>query len=128
MFHGGLAIYTTLDPRLQQMAEESVRLDLPDTQGRFTAALASVDPATGAVQALVGGRDFDTDQVQPGHRHRRRQTGSSFKTFMLVAALEAGMSAQRHHRRHRPVRHPEPGRQPAGVEPDNVEGQGGGTA
>ena len=89
VFRGGLRIDTTFDPELQRLADETVKRILPDTKGRFTAALVSVEPSTGAVRAMVAG---------PGHEQSkfnlvtqaRRQPGSSFKTFVLLAALEAG--------------------------------------
>ncbi|MGD9793432.1 MAG: transglycosylase domain-containing protein [Acidimicrobiia bacterium] len=89
LFTGGLRIYTTFDPHLQQLAEQA-RTDLmPDTGGQFEAALASVDPRTGAVKALVGGPGFDVLNFDLSTQGRN-QAGSSFKTFVLVAALEGG--------------------------------------
>jgi 1A family penicillin-binding protein len=127
VFHGGLAIHTTLDPKLQQMAEDSVASILPDTQGRFTAALVSVDPTTGAVRALVGGRDFDQTKFNLVTDTAGRQTGSSFKPFTLVAALESGMSPDDTILGTAPCNIPNPGTNPPVWTPDNVEGQGGGT-
>ncbi len=127
VFHGGLAIHTTLDPKLQQMAEESVNSILPDTQGRFTAAMVSVDPTNGAVRALVGGRDFDQTKFNLVTDTAGRQTGSSFKPFTLVAALEAGMSPNDTILGTAPCPIPNPGSNPPVWEPDNVEGQSGGT-
>ncbi len=91
VFKGGLSIHTTLDPAMQQEAEQSVADIVPDTDGQFRAALVSVDPASGAVRALVGGSDFAStkfDLAVQGSRH----AGSSFKVFTLMAALEAGYS------------------------------------
>ncbi|MEA2703285.1 MAG: hypothetical protein QOD63_1230 [Actinomycetota bacterium] len=127
VFHGGLAIHTTLDPRLQQMAEDSVASILPDSQGRFTAALVTVDPTNGAVRALVGGRDFDQTKLNLVTDTAGRQTGSSFKPFTLVAALEAGMSPNDTILGTSPCAIPNPGSNPPVWTPDNVEGQGGGT-
>ena len=62
VFNGGLRIRTTLDPRMQQLAQDKVKQMLPDTGGRFTAALVSMDPETGHVDAMVGGRDFETSR------------------------------------------------------------------
>ncbi len=127
VFHGGLAIHTTLDPRLQEMAEESVASILPDSQGRFTAALVTVEPTTGAVKALVGGRDFDQTKFNLVTDTAGRQTGSSFKPFTLVAAMEAGMSPNDTILGTAPCAIPNPGSNPPVWTPDNVEGQGGGT-
>jgi len=91
VFRGGLSIHTTLDPAMQQQAEQSVADIVPDTAGQFRAALVSVDPASGAVRALVGGSDFFStkfDLAVQGSRH----AGSAFKVFTLMAALEAGYS------------------------------------
>jgi penicillin-binding protein 1A len=55
---GGLRIQTTLDPALQQAAEKSVADSLKGTSAPLDMALASVEPPTGFVKALVGGRDF----------------------------------------------------------------------
>ena len=59
VFKGGLRVYTTLDPHAQQIAQEAVERMVPEDPRGFTAALASVEPATGAVRALVGGKNFD---------------------------------------------------------------------
>ncbi len=64
---------------------------LPDTDGRFTAALVTVDPTDGAVRALVGGCDFTQTKFNLVTDTKGRQTGSSFKPFTLVAALENGL-------------------------------------
>lgn len=89
LLRGGLDIHTTLDPRLQRVAEAKMTEILPDTEGRFTASLVTLEPGTGAVRALVGGPDFTQDKfnlvTQGG-----RQTGSLFKALTLVAGLEAG--------------------------------------
>jgi penicillin-binding protein 1A len=55
---GGLRVQTTLDPALQQAAEKSVSDNLKGTGDPLEMALASVEPPTGFVKALVGGRDF----------------------------------------------------------------------
>ncbi|HEV2767690.1 MAG TPA: transglycosylase domain-containing protein [Acidimicrobiales bacterium] len=58
VYAGGLEVHTTLDPRIQDMAEAAVAEALGGTQPPIEMALASVDPRTGFVAALVGGRDF----------------------------------------------------------------------
>lgn len=90
VFRGGLTIQTTLDPAVQEAAKASVEQVLPE-DGPY-AAVAVVDPSTGEVRALVGGRDF-YDTEDPVARFNlatqgRRQPGSSFKPFVLAAALE----------------------------------------
>ncbi|HET9444098.1 MAG TPA: PBP1A family penicillin-binding protein [Acidimicrobiales bacterium] len=92
VFRGGLRIETTFDPRLQQIAENKVKEKIPDTKGRFTAALVSVEPSTGAVRAMVAGQGFESAKynLATGRGGSGRQPGSSFKTFVLLAALENG--------------------------------------
>lgn len=94
IFRGGLRIYTTIDPAVQEAAEAAIT-SVVDPDGP-SAALAAVDPRTGHVLALVGGRDF-YDATDPQAQFNlavqgRRQPGSSFKPFVLAAALEHGFS------------------------------------
>jgi penicillin-binding protein 1A len=98
---GGLRVYTTLNPRLQRLALQAVRATLP--KRRPEAALVAINPPTGEVRAMVGGRDYTnkaygkfnlaTDAV--------RQPGSAFKMFVLVAALEEGILPQSQFNSHR---------------------------
>ncbi len=83
---------TTLDARLQQAAEERMAalLDGPGAAaGVSQGALLAMDAATGAVRAMVGGRDYRTS---PYNRAvlSRRQPGSAFKPFVWLTALEDG--------------------------------------
>ena len=85
-------VRTTFVPELQEAAERSVenglrRFGKPDLQ----AALVAVDPATGDVLALVGGRDYRQSQFNRAWRSRR-QPGSAFKPFLYAAALTRGYS------------------------------------
>ncbi len=92
VFNGGLRVFTTFDPKLQQAAEEAVRDVIPDrSEDEFTASLVSVDVNTGAVRAMAAGRGFATDRFNLVTQ-ARRQPGSSWKPFTLIAALEAGYS------------------------------------
>jgi len=89
-FGGGLRVYTTLDPRLQRDANAAATtiLDRPDDPA---VSLVAIDPHSGEVKALVGGRDFSRQQFDiavQGHR----QPGSAFKPFALLAAIRQGMS------------------------------------
>jgi penicillin-binding protein 1B len=98
---GGLRIYTTLDPVLQRAAEAAVSRGLDRLEGRYRhlrradaaqrlqAALIALDPATGEVRALVGGRDHAQSQFNRAI-HARRQPGSAFKPFVYLAALRFG--------------------------------------
>ena len=126
VFRGGLSIHTTLDPNYQRSAEQAVADILPDSQGRFNAALVSVEPGTGAVRALVGGTDFDRNKFNLVTDTQGRQPGSSFKPFTLLAALEAGYITQDSILGSAPCRIPNPGGVPDPWEPNNVDGQAAG--
>jgi len=89
IFQGGLSVYTTLDSKMQAIAEDSVRRALPNA-GDPDAALVSIDPTTGYIKALVGGRDYSASKFNLATQGKR-QPGSSFKTFVLAAAIEQGM-------------------------------------
>ncbi|MFN2531590.1 MAG: PBP1A family penicillin-binding protein [Pyrinomonadaceae bacterium] len=91
-------IYTTVDLELQQFAEDSLkhqldRLDrLYENRGaQPQAALVALDPKTGNVLAMVGGRNYAESQLNRA-TDARRQPGSIFKPFVYAAALEDGMS------------------------------------
>lgn len=94
--HGeGLVVTTTLDPADQAAADEVAALSLPDPAIDPDAAIVSVEPGTGAVRALVGGRDHSASQVNYAlgveGGSGGRQPGSSFKPIVLAAALGRGI-------------------------------------
>ncbi|MGH2641313.1 MAG: penicillin-binding protein [Actinomycetota bacterium] len=99
LFTGGLQIHTTLQPAVQAAAQRAVDsvLSYPDDP---SAAVTVLDPRNGFVLAMVGGdqhdywRDRDAGRVNlaTAMGGTGRQSGSSFKPFALVAALEAGLS------------------------------------
>jgi penicillin-binding protein 1A len=88
---GGLRIYTTLDRRLQRHAEQAIRTRLAqlDKTGRLQGALAALDPRTGEVLAVVGGRDFHTSPFNRAIQ-ALRQPGSAFKPLLFAAAIDQG--------------------------------------
>jgi len=92
LFQGGLKIYTTLRPDLQRAGDRIVSQRF-SAGGGPRSAIASVDTRTGAITALVGGTSFDESQVNlaTGQGGTGRQSGSAFKPFTLVAALEQGI-------------------------------------
>ncbi len=96
VFQGGLRVTTTVMPDRQQQAQDAVDQQLAPAQGSGpTGAMASVDPRTGAVVALVGGQDYDESEVNLAVRGLGGdgyQPGSAFKPFFAVAALEQGIS------------------------------------
>ena len=112
---GGLRVYTTYDPEAQAAAERALVEGLAAIEERrgfrhpkrgdaeastaqdgqspdyLQGALVALNPATGAVRVLVGGRDFGDsqfDRVTQAHR----QSGSAFKPFVYAAALDQGYS------------------------------------
>nr|MDQ3574890.1 transglycosylase domain-containing protein [Actinomycetota bacterium] len=123
VFKGGLEIHTTLDPARQAAAETAVSASLAGTSPPLEMALTAVEPATGYVRAMVGGRDFFAPGGQanlalggctrPPDRFKDnvdvpascwdpkahavvgggsgRQAGSSWKPFVLAAALAKGI-------------------------------------
>jgi penicillin-binding protein 1A len=90
VFNGGLKIYTTLDPTLEADARQAVADNLPSENGKWTAALVSVDSKTGAVRALVGGPGYNLSQYRIATEGPGRQPGSSFKPIVLALALKDG--------------------------------------
>ncbi|MEO7995462.1 MAG: PBP1A family penicillin-binding protein, partial [bacterium] len=95
VYFGGLRIYTTMDPSWQQTAEDTIKEWLPkwEKQKVEQASLVAIDPHSGAVRALVGGKDF-TDNEFSRATQAKRQPGSSFKPFVYMAAIEAGYSPE----------------------------------
>ncbi len=126
VFRGGLTIRTTLDRRLQGIAEEAVASTLPDTGGQFTAALVSVQPGTGAVRALVGGPGFEQAQYNIATQGVGQQPGSAFKPFVLATALEQGLSPRSTIDGRGPCRFPNPDAPDGVYEAENFEGSAGG--
>jgi penicillin-binding protein 1A len=100
---GGLKVYTTIDPAMQRAAEAQVVTALQQIEMRrakrktaetgepLEAALIAMDPTTGEVRAMVGGRDFKASRFNRATQ-ALRQPGSAFKPFVYAAALEAGYS------------------------------------
>ncbi|ENN84454.1 putative penicillin binding protein [Rhizobium freirei PRF 81] len=88
-----LIVDTTLDMSLEEKAEKALS-DVLEKEGKklnaSQASLVSVD-ATGAVRALVGGRDYAQSQFNRAVT-AKRQPGSAFKPFVYTAALEAGLT------------------------------------
>jgi penicillin-binding protein 1A len=97
LFEGGLRIQTTLDLSMQRQAEQAVRSVLPYPADPY-AAMTVVDPRTGYIRAMVGGRNYWSADDRFARINLAtggttgRQAGSSFKPFALVAALEHGIA------------------------------------
>ena len=87
-FGGGLRVYTALDPRVQRDANDAGARILGRRATR-PSRWSPIDPRSGEIKAIVGGRDFERQQFNvatQGHR----QPGSAFKPFALIAAIDAG--------------------------------------
>ncbi|HUH07263.1 MAG TPA: penicillin-binding transpeptidase domain-containing protein, partial [Egibacteraceae bacterium] len=100
LFRGGLTVKTTLDVRLADIADEAIREVLEEIDGPQS-ALTAVDPKTGEILAIgfgprAYGKGPGESQVNPAVPYLGdifgQQTGSSFKAFEIVAALESGVS------------------------------------
>ncbi len=84
----GVAVLSTLDATLQRAAERAVREGLARFQDRgIEAALVAIDPRTGDILAMVGGREYGASQFNRA-TEARRQPGSAFKPVVALAALE----------------------------------------
>lgn len=93
VFKGGLNVITTLDVDTQKAAEEAADAKLSGLPDNLELAMVAVDPDTGYIKAMVGGRDYDNDEFNLATQ-AKRQPGSSFKTFTLLAALKDGVSPE----------------------------------
>jgi penicillin-binding protein 1A len=90
-FSGSLQITTTLDLDMQRAAEDAIAQLLPPGAGLPSAALVAIENRTGEVRAMVGGEDYATRPFNLATQGQR-QPGSTFKPFVLAAALQAGIS------------------------------------
>lgn len=86
---GGIRVYTTLDIRAQEIAEEVVNKTLASQDPELQAALIAIDPRNGYIKAMVGGRDYSQNQYNRVFT-TSRQPGSSFKPFVYLTALQSG--------------------------------------
>ena len=99
----GLRIDSTLDPMIQQAAIESLEKGLAKLEAAhphlksalesMQGAVVVLDPKTGSILSLVGGRDYRRSQFNRAVQ-ARRQPGSLFKPFVYLAALEAAREGQ----------------------------------
>jgi penicillin-binding protein 1C len=94
LYRGGLKIYTTLDPKLQSIAEQVVDDQIAQLGDKHVtdAGLIAMDPRTGEILAMVGSPDFNNVAIsgQVNMTLRPRQTGSVIKPITYLAAFEKG--------------------------------------
>jgi len=100
LYKGGLKIYTTINAQMQASAQTAVLKGLEEYEGRgkknkdrvqVQGALVAMDPQTGFILALVGGRDFSASQFNRATQ-AKRQAGSAFKPIVHAAALDKGFT------------------------------------
>ena len=103
LYSGGLNIYTTINEELQGYAENAVRTGLAGIEARHSgkkrtpsiplqAALVAVEPSSGHILAMVGGRDYRESQFNRAWQ-AVRQPGSAFKPLIYAAALDRGFTS-----------------------------------
>ncbi|MBI5969390.1 MAG: PBP1A family penicillin-binding protein [Deltaproteobacteria bacterium] len=100
LYKGGLKIYTTISYKMQQAAQAAVLKGLEEFEARegkgkgrdqVQGALIALDPQTGYILAMVGGRDFSASQFNRATQ-ARRHAGSAFKPVVYAAALDRGFT------------------------------------
>jgi penicillin-binding protein 1A len=108
VYKGGLTVYTTLDLRLQDLAQRASEKGSKDADAKalpflehdfrltekpvLQQAFLAMDPRNGHIRAMVGGRDFRKFQFNRAVQ-AQRQPGSSFKPFVYTTAIDAGFTA-----------------------------------
>ena len=91
---GGLRVYTTLDTRLQRIAEWATKKFVSSEGEAYNfsqVSLVALDPRTGYIKAMVGGISYEASEFNRVTQ-AKRQPGSSFKPYVYTAALELGIS------------------------------------
>ena len=100
LFKGGLTIYTSLDPELQDAAQAAVDNQRANMADNLDASIVAIDVATGQVKAMTRGVPYGQGEgesqvnIATGDGGTGRQAGSTFKAFTLAAAIEQGISPQ----------------------------------
>jgi penicillin-binding protein 1A len=88
---GGLKVYTTIDPRLQSAARRAI-VDTLSAPTDPASALVSIDPSTGAIKAMAAVTPGSTGNEFNLVAQAKRQAGSTFKMFVLAAAVDEGIN------------------------------------
>jgi penicillin-binding protein 1A len=99
--NGGLFIYTTLDPNVQNTAQQALETQLtnyhPPENGEDSSmpylegAVVAIDNNSGGIRALVGGRDYSQSKFNRALPPANRQVGSAFKPFVYTVAFSEGL-------------------------------------
>jgi len=90
---GGLKVYTTIDPRLQVAARKAI-IDTLSAPTDPASALVSIDPATGAIKAMAAVTPGTSGNQFNLVAQAKRQAGSTFKMFVLAAAVDEGIDPE----------------------------------
>jgi penicillin-binding protein 1A len=85
VYKGGLKIYTTLDLEMQYFAEKALQ------ESGHEGAIIAIEPQTGYIKAMVGGKDFGESKFNRATQ-AYRQPGSAFKPFIYLTALDNGFT------------------------------------
>jgi penicillin-binding protein 1A len=98
LYKEGLEVYTTLNIKMQMAARDAIERGLTEiedrdgyTKGELEGSLYAMNPKTGAVMAMVGGRNFQKSEFNRATQSRR-QPGSAFKPLIYTAAFDKGMT------------------------------------
>jgi len=98
LYKEGLEVYTTLNIQMQKAARDAVEQGLKEMEerenyekGQVQGALFAMDSKTGAIRAMVGGRNFQRSEFNRATQSRR-QPGSAFKPLIYTAAFDKGMT------------------------------------
>ncbi|MBM3675025.1 MAG: PASTA domain-containing protein [Actinobacteria bacterium] len=128
LYEGGLRIHTTLDPKWQLLAEQAVGRVVSEPATDPTASLVALDPRDGHVKAYFGGPDFFGPALYAKWDlagQAARSPGSTFKPFVLTAALDAGIPLSRTYSAPAQISIPQPAGAPS-WKVDNYDGNGSG--
>jgi penicillin-binding protein 1C len=94
IYRSGFTLYTTLDPRLQEQAQQIVQAQVASLTDKnvSTGSLVAIDPRTGEILAMVGSADYEDESIdgQVNMAIRPRQPGSAIKPLTYTAAFENG--------------------------------------
>ena len=95
-YEGGLQVYTTVDPSMEQIAQDAVDWGVNAAEsegiGADEAALVALKPQTGEIVAMIGGTHFSLQNQFNRAWQAHRQPGSSFKAYVYTAAIDTGMT------------------------------------